>query len=201
MKYFTELPKVVVTQPDGTSAIYTNLMSRVSMITDLLNNPLLYYTYDIQEGDTPEIIADKYYKDSYRYWIVLLANNILDPQWDWPLNGQQLTDYVESKYTEFNPYSEAHHFEKIITQYDSSTQLTTVNTVNIDETAYNDLENTTVSYTFPSGTTTVTTTGRSVSYFQYEYELNESKRTIKLIRNDYAKQFENNLRDLMRKNG
>jgi hypothetical protein len=201
MKYFNTLPKVVVTQPDGTSVISTNLLSRVSMIQDLLKDPLLYYSYDIQEGDTPEIIADKYYKDSYRYWIVLLANNMLDPQWDWPLEGAELNDYVASKYKDIDPYSVAHHYEKIITQYESKSQLTTVNVVNIDKDAYDVLENTTVSYTFPSGTTTISTTGRSVTYFQYEYELNESKRSIKLIRNDFAKQFENNLRDLMRQNG
>ena len=117
MKYFETLPKVVVTQPDGTSTVYTNLMARVSLINDMLKNPLLFYSYDIQEGDTPEIIADKYYGDSYRYWIVLLVNNILDPQWDWPLNGQAFNDYIAQKYT-IDPYSTIHHYEKTLPTLD-----------------------------------------------------------------------------------
>lgn len=195
MKYFDTLPKVAVTQPDGTTAIYTNLLSRASLINDLLNNPLLFYTYDIQEGDTPEIVADKYYGDSYRYWIVLLSNNILDPQWGWPLDGRAFSDYIEQKYN--NPYSTVHHYEKIISQYDSTTQTTTVNVIVIDESTYNTFQNTTESYSFPSGTTTVTTIARAVTQFDYEMELNESKRSIKLIRKEYAAQLEDNLKKLM----
>jgi hypothetical protein len=51
----------------GNSKIMTNIMVRVSIIPQILNNLAIYYQYDIQEGDTPEIIAHKYYGDSYRY--------------------------------------------------------------------------------------------------------------------------------------
>jgi hypothetical protein len=66
----------------------------------------LYYTYDIQEGDTPEIIAHKYYGDSYRYWIVLFANELLDPQWDWPMTYKMFEQYLADKYPSTNIYSE-----------------------------------------------------------------------------------------------
>lgn len=195
MKYFETLPKVIVTQPDGTSSVFTNLMSRASLVNDLLKNPLLFYTYDIQEGDTPEIVADKYYGDSYRYWLVLLANNILDPQWDWPLESVELNEYITKKYD--NPYSTLHHYEKIISQYESSSQTTTTQVVEIDENTYNALQNSINSYSFPSGTTTVSITKRSVTQFEYEIENNESKRNIKLIRKEYANQIEGNLKKLM----
>ena len=71
MQYFDSLPKIVHTDQNGNSTIRTNLMARVSIIPENLKNPLLYYQYDIQEGDTPEIVAHKYYNDMYRYWIVL----------------------------------------------------------------------------------------------------------------------------------
>ena len=60
MFYFNTLPKVLVTKSDGTSALYTNLMARTSLLDNILTNPLLYYSYDIQDTDTPEIVAEKY---------------------------------------------------------------------------------------------------------------------------------------------
>lgn len=197
MQYFQTLPKTIITQPDGSQTVFTNLMARVSVLDDMLNNPVSYYSYDIQEGDTPEIVADKYYGDSYRYWIVLLSNNILDPQWDWPLDGSALNDYIEQKYPNGVAYSTIHHYEKIISQYESSTQQTTVKTVEIDVDTYNTLNLSTNVYSFPSGQTTVTTTKRAVSMFEYELESNESKRSIKLIRKEYASQLESNLKKLM----
>ena len=67
----------------------------------------------------------------------------------------------------------------------------------IDEDTYNSLQESTKSFTFPSGTTTVTTTKRAVNLYQYELDLNESKRSIKLIRKDFTKQLETNLKALM----
>ena len=40
-------------------------------------------------GDTPEIIASKYYGDPEKHWIVLLANDIINPFFDFPLNYQE----------------------------------------------------------------------------------------------------------------
>ena len=132
MQYFDTLPKVIYTQ-NGVSSVYTNLLARVSVIPQLLKDPLIYYSYDIQEGDTPEIIAHKYYGDSYRYWIVLFANELLDPQWDWPMTYNMFEQYLADKYPSTNIYVEVEYYEKVITQYDVNTQTTTVNKVRIDE--------------------------------------------------------------------
>ena len=129
MKYFNSLPTISVTTKGNKTQTYKNLMTRLSMIPSVLTNPINFYTYDIQEGDTPEIIAHKYYNDMYRYWIILFANEILDPQWSWPLNSQQFESYIKDKYGyneitghwTTNPYSTIHHYTKKITQYDSTT--------------------------------------------------------------------------------
>ena len=87
MKYFQKLPKVLIRDEKGVSTLYTNIMARASIINDILDNPMLFYKYDIQDGDTPEIVADKYYGNSYRFWLIMFSNRMLDPQWDWPLNS------------------------------------------------------------------------------------------------------------------
>jgi hypothetical protein len=197
MKYFNTLPKILSTNYNGGTIVLTNLLARANILPELLKNPLLYYTYDIQEGDTPEIVAHKYYGDPYRYWIVLLANQIIDPYWDWPLSGNNLNNYVTDKYKEFNPYSTAHHYEKIIEQTDVSTNTVTKNTIIIDENTYNTVVTGISTYTLPTGVVSLKTSVRAVDYYTYELELNESKRNIQLLNKDYVNEFEVELRKLM----
>jgi hypothetical protein len=197
MQYFSTLPKIVKTGSDGTSILMTNLMARASVVPELLKNPLVYYQYDIQEGDTPEIIAHKYYGDSYRYWIILFVNEIIDPQWDWPMDSTTFGKFITDKYQEFNPYSQVHHYEKVITQYDHTTQVTTVDKLIIDETAYDDLLETNSTYMLPTGTVDVSITKEAISYYTYENNLNESKRNIKLLNANYIDEVESQLKKLM----
>ena len=197
MKYFATLPKVVYTDETRNSRVMTNLMSRASLRPTLLNNPVIYYKYDIQDGDTPEIIAHKYYGDVYRYWIVLYVNAILDPQWDWPVNSNTFDKYIADKYQDINVYDTPHHYEKVITQFDSGTNTTTTNILVIDEYTYNNLPDSTTSATFPSGIVTIDTTKKVVSLYDYELNLNESKRSIKILNTNYVNQLETELTDLM----
>ena len=205
MQYFSALPKVIVTDNNRVSRIMTNLMARTSVLPAVLQNPLLFYTYDIQEGDTPEIIADKYYSDSYRYWVVLYVNQIMDPQWDWPLSGSQLQKYIEDKYGynantghwTTDPYATTYQYQKIITKYDESTQTTTVDVIVIDEHTYDTLNETSNSYTLPTGTVIISVSKKLVSLYENEIESNEQKRNIKILNSIYVDQLENEFSKLM----
>lgn len=194
--YFNTLPKTVTQDASGNSVLVTDLLARSSMIRNVLANPLLFYTYDIKDSDTPEIIADKYYENSYRYWIIMFVNEIFSPQWDWPLNPKQLGDYIENKY---ESSSDIHHYEKITEQYESGTKTTTTEKFQITQEEYDDLDETTLTYTIGDSSTTITTTKKIISNYEYEFELNESKRNIKLLKSDYVFQIENELRKLMNK--
>lgn len=197
MQYFNTLPKVIYTDEKGKSQIFTNLMARASVIPSFLKNPVLYYQYDIQEGDTPEIIAHKYYGDSYRYWIVLFANEMLDPQWDWPLTSNQFNDYMMDKYPNINTSATVHHYEKITTTYDVKTLTTTTNIVELGEDLYNRWLNINNEYTLPTGNVILSVTSNEVSVYDYELQLNENKRNIKLLNSQYVTQFEAELEGLM----
>jgi hypothetical protein len=200
MKYFNTLPKIITSDNNSNGILLTNIMARASLIPEALKNPVLYYTYDIQEGDTPEIIAHKYYDDPYRYWIVLFANQITDPQWDWPMSSSVFEKYIIKKYTGtgINVYSSVHHFEKTDIQTDINTQTITRNTVTIGSDQFDELTSSeTNTYTLPTGAVTVNVFSRAVSYYEYEDELNESKRNIKLLNKSYVDEFESELKRLM----
>lgn len=198
MQYFDTLPKIINIDSRGNSRVMTNLLARASIIPAILKDPLVYYSYDIQEGDTPEIIAHKYYGDSYRYWIVLFANELLDPQWDWPMTSRVFEQYLTNKYPSTNVYTTVSYYEKIITQYESNTQTTTINKVRISQSTYNSLPVTqTQLFTLPTGPVTVTTERNAVSIYDDELNQNEAKRNIKILNSNYVDLVETQLKKLM----
>lgn len=198
MQYFNSLPKVIYSEPRLGRKVLTNLMARVSMLPSVMQSPLVYYPYDIQDGDTPEIIAYKYYGDSYRYWMVLFANQILDPQWQWPMNSLTFGDYLSNKYPNIDTNEEIHHYLKTVTNIDNVSGTQTIENIIIDETAYNALAETTRHYTLPDGSSaTVITEKSTVSIFEFENDMNEKNRNIKLINSIYADQLEEEFTSLM----
>ena len=197
MQYFDTLPKIIYTDQYGIRRIKTNIMARTNIIPQVLKNPLLYYSYDIQDSDTPEIIAHKYYNDMYRYWLVLLANQMMDPQWNWPLNYNSFQLYLKDKYGTQNIHNTVQQYQKIITQFDAGTQTTTTNTLIIDQDTYNSLIPSTNTYTLPTGNVTVTISKNTVSVYDYENNLNEAKRNIKLLGVQYVDEMESEFVKLM----
>jgi sulfur carrier protein ThiS len=199
MKYFNNLPTIRVIDSKGHSKSYKNIMTRLSIIPSILENPLLYYSYDLKESDTPEIVADKYYGDSYRYWIVLFSNQILDPQWDWPLSSSILDEYIQNKYTGtgIDVYNDVKSYRKIITQYNPATGQTNTSKVEISEEEYTALLPYEKSLSFTTGTLIVSVNKEIVNYYDYEIEKNEAKRSIKLLNKDYVSQLESEFKKLV----
>ena len=74
-----------------------NLLRRVALNTKVKTNALLYDTYDVKEGETPEIIAHKLYGDSELHWIVLLVNDVTDRYHQWPMNYSQFLQYINAR--------------------------------------------------------------------------------------------------------
>jgi len=195
MQYFQTLPKLAVKDKQSIQ-IATNLLARVSIVSSLMEDPLIYYTYDIQESDTPEIIAHKYYGDVNRFWMVLFANQMLDPQWDWPLPNKVFDSYINQKYT-IVEQSQIHHYEKIITNTTIPDGSVSTEIITISEEDYNNLFETSRTYSTITGNVNITVTKNVVDNYTYEYDLNESKRNIKLLNKTYADRLETEFNKLM----
>ena len=77
--YFSDFPKILYdAKGQGSSVVVTNLLRRVAIRSKIKDNVVLYDTYDIRNGDTPESIAHKLYDDPTLHWVVLLTNDITD---------------------------------------------------------------------------------------------------------------------------
>ena len=55
---------------------------------------MLFDTYDIKNGETPESIAFKLYGDAELHWVVMLINNITDRFHDWPMSEAQFFNFI-----------------------------------------------------------------------------------------------------------
>lgn len=207
MFYFNTLPKIITPDENGNSILLTNLVTRAKLIEQLQNNPMLFYEYAIQDGDTPEIVAEKYYGDPFRYWIILLSNEIFDPLWDWPLSDQMFLQYIDTKYaTEAaeagqTPFeytnTTIYKYEKIITTTNSVSGDQNVVRVSITQTQYNALSPSSTTFSLPDGTCTIDITKEQITIFDYESDLNQSRRQIKILNNSYVDEMERVFKNVM----
>ena len=140
----------------------TNLLRRVRLRAKVKENVSIFDTYDVKQGETPEMIAHKYYGDVNLHWTILVANDIVDYYNDWPMSVQKFEKFVFDKYD--NPQA-IHHYE--ISQ--TSGETTTTIDVGMNTTDY------------PSAT--------AISNYTYEDRLQEQKRQIRLISPDFISQF------------
>jgi hypothetical protein len=313
--FFSTYPKTIIN-----NRLITDLTARAAIRQKYSDRLSIYYPYALQEGDTPEIIAAKYYGDPERHWIVMLANDTINPFFDFALDYQVFDRYLNDKYKNeansvnqwanstwrgqwnaneyfvantvivsntaficnkthtptvflddlkknywtrildgvywkdewqenmdynkndvvrhnntiyictqdnldnannnitfsdanyWKTYSNGAEYAAVTTYgyrattsvFDSNTNATTENTIFIDKKSYNGGENGYDDNVFnyasevkESGNITETTSKERISIYQYEQELNESKREIKLIREEYVPQLEQELKILM----
>lgn len=118
-RYLDTFPKVAYTlSQDRYSKNYdmvTNVFFRVSVIKETLKNASSYYVYRIKEGDRPDTLAEQIYKSSEAHWVIMYANEIVDPLYDWPLNNRDFENHIVSKYGSVaNAKTAIHHYEKVI---------------------------------------------------------------------------------------
>ena len=107
--YFKSFPYTFYSLDDASTVqVVTNITNRVALSDEIKNNLSLFEEYDIKDGETPELVADKFYNNSELHWLVLHYNEIIDPRFDWPLDANNLNRQVAGKYTDVNA---THHFE------------------------------------------------------------------------------------------
>ena len=89
--------------------LLTDITRNVRFRKEILSNIELFDEYDIQDGETPEIIAEKVYGNPNYHWVIMLVNERYDYIADFPMPYPQLFQYVQDKYGVGNEY-DTHHF-------------------------------------------------------------------------------------------
>lgn len=76
----------------------TDIFLRVGFIREIIGNISAYTEYIIKNGETPELLAERFYGNPQAHWIILYANDIFDPHYDWPLTSFAFQRYIVKKY-------------------------------------------------------------------------------------------------------
>ena len=145
-----------------------------------------YYDYNIQDGDRPDVIAQKYYGNEDYAWLVLFSNNIVDPIKEWPLFGTDFTNYVKSKYGSIelaNTTTKKRY--KVLSAAFKKIDGTVIpkRRVEIDETTYN----------------TLSEADKEIqTAYEYEVEVNDNKRNIRLIDSVYLMDIQDQVEQILR---
>ena len=164
--YFENFPVITYKSKD-----VTNLLRRIAIRSKVKTNTLFFDTYDVKEGETPEIISDKLYGDPQLHWVIVIVNNIVDRYHGWPMFGNQFLDYVNEKYS--NP-SATHHYEIAQSSGDTSVKIN-IGTDNTD---------------YPTAT--------AITNFEFEQTDQDNKRKIRLLDPRFTDDFVADFKELMK---
>lgn len=96
-KYFTYFKKIEYQGKE-----IRDITNRSKIRENLLSDPFIYLPYTIGDGEKPETVAQLYYGSVDDTWLVLLANNITDPYYDWPLSDEEFDQYFINKYSDYS---------------------------------------------------------------------------------------------------
>ncbi len=131
-------------------------------------------------------------------------HDIIDPQFDWPLNQNAIIEYIDKKYTANGAANttvqsgiawalsenNVQSYFKVITTTANDGTITTEK-LQVDANAYVNIASSTTSYTTQANEAiTVAISKEKRSYYTYEIEENEKKREIKLLKKEFVSEVE-----------
>ena len=160
--YFKALPKIKYPWKDSTgkfrSAIVPDIFRRIQL-DKFFSNRLSLIEVFLNDTDTPESVAYDYYGSTKYHWVILLANNIIDVDKEWPLSDRNLSSYIKDKYGTDNSQN-VHH--------------------------YVDSTNTNIIVDWDAGKL-ASGTIKEITNYTYEQEKNDEKRQIFVLDKRYLK--------------
>lgn len=121
--YFKKFPKFLYDfkiNGENKVALVKDITQNVRIRTQILENITLYDEYDIRDGETPEIIAEKIYGSPEYHWVVMLCNQRFDYVNDFPLSTYNLEEHITQKYGAGNEYNVHHYIDSNGNIVDSS---------------------------------------------------------------------------------
>ena len=191
MGYFRELPNLLYPSflPDKTSSLdfveVKNIFRRAKLRDDLQNNFTVFERYEIPMGLRPDTVAEELYGSDELDWVVLTVAGILNVRNEWPLSDRDIYDYSLDKYGE--SLNSVKFFETTEVKDTNGRMILPKGKV-VDS-----------NFTIPKPGEPTATLNPVVGISNYEYEtrLNDKKRSIFVLREEYLQQFLDDMRQIM----
>ena len=191
MGFFRELPNLLYPSflPEKTSSLdfieVKNIFRRVKIRDDLQSSFTVFNKYEIPMGSRPDMVAEELYGVASFDWIVLTVAGILNVRNEWPLSNRDLYNYSLDKYGDS---INSNRFFETTEVKDSSGRLILQKGKVVDS-----------NFTIPKPGEPTATLNPVVGISNYEYEtrLNDEKRNIFILREDYIQEFLEDMRAIM----
>ena len=191
MGYFRELPNLLYPSflPEKTSSLdyieVKNIFRRVKVRDDLYKNFVVFQKYEIPEGARPDTVSEDLYGTPNLDWVVLTVSGIINVRNEWPLSNRDLYNYCFEKYGD--SLNNTRFFETTEVK-DSNGRLTLPKGKVVDS-----------NFTIPNPTNPSATLNPvvGISNFIYETRINEEKRNINGLRQEYITEFLDDMREIM----
>ena len=188
--YFSLLPNIEydekpISYPFSESDFVTakNFFRRYKLNDDIFSYAVFFSKYAIVDGERPDSLALKAYGDPFYDWVILLTNNMVNAQYDWPMTNYEISKVLESEYDD--AYSTIHHYETIkIGQYAAG--------LHVDETFYNAQHKVNIDGIVSTKNGNEICSPVTVS--EHFYSENEKKREIYLLKPTYFQSFVDDFR-------
>ena len=156
---------------------------------DIFRDETLFYTYYVKDGQRPEQISYEEYDDEQYYWVVLQVNEVEDFYNQWPLSQWELDRHLESKYG--NNLDLIHHYETLEVKDDNDNVLLEAGLYVPEDFVFEYQPD-------PTQFVYLTSRPQSVSVLDYEYQLNDSKSEIQLLRKELLYRYEKEIQSAAR---
>lgn len=181
----------------GNKVKLTNIMRRFKVQSELSDLASVYYEYDIQDGDRPDTVAEKYYGDSNYAWLVLHFTEMKDVHFDWPLGTHDFEEYIKGKYGSLaSAQAQNHEYRIYLSKIKNGVKVPATSEVLYDGTVL--LERVVVVDEATYNATASNYRKAAVSKYDYEVELNDAKRSIKILDKRYLSQVRDEVEDILR---
>lgn len=166
MSYFQLMGSVWHTLPDGTKILLNDITSFATLSRTWRQKTNIQLPYSIGEGELPHMISNRLYGSVDYWWLILLMNDIYDLDEQWPRSYEALNKYIDAKYPD-NSRSDVHHY------IDSNGLIVDLLSLRIELGLTDDSEVINVANI------------ESITIEDFEFAVNESKKSIILIDPDF----------------
>ncbi len=169
-----------------------NLFKKAKLREDIFQNLSFFTKYKIIGDDRPDNVAYEIYDDSTLDWLILLSNNIINIQSEWPLPQQSFDNHLLGKYGSYDTlYNGIHHYETTEVKNSAGTIIVRAGLqVSSD---YN------VSYYdyFTDSQLLASNPIREITNYEYEETIENNKRNIFVLKGSYIHLIFDDLDDIM----
>ena len=196
--YFRNLPEFEYVnrtergRSEGDYSIVKNFFKRGKLREDIFQDLTFFTKYIVEGDDRPDNVADKVYNDPTLDWVILMSNNIVSVQSEWPLSQADFNTYITNKYDdEETLYSGIHHYEsREVKTTDNSIIIPAGERVSVGQS---------VSYYDNALGQHVRATDVAipVTNYQFEDKLNNDKRNIFVLKSSYLNIVFDDLEEIM----